>query len=328
MKTTKILSATLVLAASGFLSTHVLAQTEYPSRPIRVIVPFGPGTGLDVVARRYAERLAEHLKTSVVVENRDGAGGTVGTVAVAKSPADGYTLLFNASPPFAVAPSVQPSASYDPVADFAPIARVAVIPMVLIASQNAPFKSFQEMVSYAKANPGKLSYASSGFGAASHLFTEAIKDARNLDILDIPYKSTVQAMTDIVGGQIPLYLPSLPAALSQIQSGRVRALAVGTPKRIDSMRDVPTMAEALERPGFQATVWYAFFAPAGTATAIVTRLNAEITKTTGEAQIVDALGTLSAAVSLAGPAELATQIRAEVDEGRKLIEALKKKQGK
>lgn len=297
------------------------AQQPFPSHPIKVIVPFGAGTGLDVMGRGYAERLSEQLKVPVLVENRDGAGGTVGALAAARAQADGHTIVFTANAPFSVAPLLQ-AKSYDPIADFAPIAKVAVIPMVLITGAQSPFKTLADVVAFGKANPGKLDYASSGVGTASHLAMESIKHRAGIDIKAVPYKSTAQAMTDIIGGQLPMYMPSFPAALGQLKSGQVRALAIGSAKRSTVMPDIPTVAEVLNQPDAEASVWYGFLAPKGTPQAIVERLSAEILKAAGSPQITALVEKIGAEAAPGGPRVLATQIQRDIDESGKLFRSL------
>ena len=315
----RVLAAAVV--ALGF-AAGATAQGGWPARPIRLVVPFGAGSGLDVVARGFAERLGEQLKTSVVVENKEGAGGTVGALAVAHAPADGYTLMFTAHAPFAVAPYMQAGAGYDPVSDFAPIAKVAQIPMVLITGANSHIRSFADMAVFAKANPGKLDYASSGIGTPSHLHMEVIKRELGIDLNAVPYKSTGQAMTDVIGGQVPLYMPSFPAALPQLKAGQVRALAIGSTRRSPVMPEIPTVAELLKQPGLDASVWYGFLAPKGTPPEIVTRLHAEIVKAAATPRIGELMDKLGAEPVSVGPREFAQQIQRDADTSRRLLQSL------
>ncbi|HSW17614.1 MAG TPA: tripartite tricarboxylate transporter substrate binding protein [Ramlibacter sp.] len=315
-------SRAVLLALAAFcLPAAVSAQQQFPSHPVKIVVPFGAGTGLDVMARGYAERLTEQLKVPVLVENRDGAGGSVGAVAVARAKPDGYTIVFTANAPFSVAPFIQ-AKTYDPLTDFAPISKVAVIPMVLITGAKSQFKTLGDMVTYAKGNPGKLDYASSGVGTASHLAVELIKARGGVDITAVPYKSTAQAMSDIIGGQLPLYMPSFPAALGQLKSGQVRALAIGGLKRSSVMPDIPTLAEVLKQPDAEASVWYGFLAPKGTPQGLVDRLNEEIAKATGTPQIAALIEKIGGEVALGGPRDLQAQIQRDVDESGKLLRAL------
>ncbi len=323
----RLLTAVAATAALCLPVSIAQAQGAYPSRSVKIVVPFGPGTGLDVVARGYAERLTEQMKTPVVVENREGAGGTIGAVAVAKAAPDGYTIVFTANGPFAVTPYMQGGAPYDPLTDFVPITKVAVIPMVLVSGQKAPFTNFEEMAAYARANPGKLDYASSGIGTPSQLNVERIKQALNLDIASVPYKSTAQAMTDVISGQLPLYMPSFPAALGQLKSGQVRALAIGLSKRSTVMPDIPTVAEVLRQPGFEANVWYGFLAPRGTPQEVVGKLHAEIATAAASPQIRAMIDKLGAEAVMQASAEFASQLRQDADSARKLLSSLGVKPG-
>lgn len=313
------MAATLCAVA---LVAPALAQGTWPDKPIRIIVPFSAGTGLDVMARGYAEVLSEQMKTSVVVENKDGAGGTIGAIATARAPADGYTIMFTAHAPFAVAPFIQSGATYDPRTDFSPIAKVALTPMVLLAGTRSPFQTFGDMVSYAKTHPGKLFFATSGVGAPSQLHMEVIKKKLGLQMDAVPYKSAGQAMTDLIGGQLPLYMPSYPAALSHIKSGQVRPLAIGSTKRLSDIPDVPTVAEVLNQPGLTASVWYGFLAPKGVPEPVITRLYAEIEKAATSAKVDAIVKQISAEAVMVGPREFGKDIAEDTENSRRLVKSL------
>lgn len=313
------------LAAAGALvmAAGIAAAQGWPAgKPVKIVVPFGAGTGLDVIARGFAERLADQLKTPVVVENKEGAGGTVGALAVAHAAPDGYTVMFTAHAPFAVAPYVQAGAGYDPVNDFSPVTKVAQIPMVLITGANSRLRSFADVVSEARANPGKLNYASSGIGTPSHLHMEVIKRELGLDIVAIPYKSTGQAMSDVIGGQLPLYMPSFPAALPQLKAGQVRGLAIGSLKRSPLMPEIPTVAELLKQPTLDASVWYGFLAPKQTPPDLVERLHAEIVKAAATPRITELMDKVGAERVSVAPREFAQQIARDADSSRKLLQSL------
>ncbi|MFN0163808.1 MAG: Bug family tripartite tricarboxylate transporter substrate binding protein, partial [Burkholderiales bacterium] len=263
--------ARLVLAgwATGLVATlasaAVFAQTgPFPSRPMRLIVPYSAGSGSDVVARTIGQKIAEQSGQPVIVENRDGGGSLIGTMAAAKSPPDGYTMLIAANP-FVILPSQSAKPPYDPTRDFVPIAKIAVIPLVLAVAPNVAVNNVRELVAHARANPGKLSYASSGPGTISQQEMELFKQVTGLDIFEVPYKSTAQAMTDTIGGQVALFPGIMPLTLPHIRAGRVRALAVFDSQRSAQLPDVPTINEDLKIPGYVPTpVWYGFVAPAGT----------------------------------------------------------------
>ena len=245
----------------------------FPNRPLKIIVPYSPGTGSDVLARTIGQNISEKTGQPVVIENRDGGGSLIGTMAAAKSAPDGYTLLIAANP-FIIVPSQNAKPQYDPLKDFVPIAKVAVIPLVLTTNTQAPFTNMRELLAYARANPGKLSYASSGAGTISQQEMELFKQAAGLDIVEVPYKSTAQAMTDTIGGQIALFPVVVPLALPHLRSGRARALGVFDTQRSPLLPEVPPMADEVRVAGYTPTpVWYGFLAPAGTPREAVTALN-------------------------------------------------------
>jgi len=260
------------LALIGITLPALALAQAFPSKPIKIIVPFGAGSGTDLLARIVGERISETLGVPVVAENREGAGGLVGATATQKSPADGYTIMMAANP-FVVAPHLQAALPYDVSRDFAPVAKIGVLPMALVTASSSPYRTVAELVEYAKANPGKLNYANSGKGSPSHLEMELIKQNLGLQIQDIPYKSVGQAMTDTLGGQVALYFPTVPAAYAQHKSGKLRILGIGSRKRATQAPEVPTLAEALGRPGYEANVWYGFVAPAGTPREAIAKLS-------------------------------------------------------
>lgn len=298
------------------------AQDRWPGKPVKIIVPFSPGTGLDAIGRGFAERLAEQTGATVTVENREGAGGLIGTVAAARAPADGLTLVFTAHAPFAVAPYMQTGASYDPVKDFVPVAKVATIAMVLVTGRDSAFKQFDEVAKQAKAQPGKLSYATTGLGTPSHLIVESIKRELGLDIVAIPYKNTGQAMTDVVSNRVALYMPSFPAAVPMLKSGQLRGLAIGAAKRSPIAPDVPTVAEVLKRPDAEAMTWYGFLAPAGTPTSVVERWHGEIAKAAASSQVKDLYARLGVEPVLEGPQEFRDHVRRDAEISRQLLATL------
>lgn len=313
-----------LLAVSALTSIPARAADPYPISTLRIVVPFGPSSGPDPVARKIGAELAAQMGITVIVENREGAGGRLAAQAVANAPADGSVILIVASPPFASAPLMQKKPSYDPIANFTPIARVLSTPLMLIASKHAPFTTFQEMREYAKRNPGKLNYASSGTGSGSHLSMEALKlAAGGLDIVFVPYKSTGQQMTDVIGGQVYLNVPSVAGGFPQVKAGNVRALAVGSAKRSRLMPDVPTFAEASGKPGLEAMVWYGFFGPRGMSEAVANRLSSEIEKAIATAQMTEQIESMGAEPAYQSPAEFAQTLRRGVMDARELIDYLK-----
>ena len=251
----------------------VLAQS-YPVKPIRLVLPYPPGGGTDVIARPLAQKLTEQLGQQVIVDNRGGAGGNIGMEFVAKSPADGYTLLFALTAQYAVNPSLYPKLPYDPVRDYAPISLLANAPYLLVVHPALPAKSVAELVALVKARPGQLSYSSSGNGSGAHLAGEMLRSLARVEILHVPYKGAGPAMPDLIAGQVQLSFITYTAAGPHIKTGRLRALGVTTAKRSPTLPDLPAIGETVA--GYDSAVWYGFAAPAGTPSEIVSKLNAEV----------------------------------------------------
>jgi len=313
----------LLGTATLFALTNTHAADEFPSKPVRMIIPFGASSGLDPVGRALADRMSAQMGQSVIVENREGAGGVVGVRAGASAAPDGYTFTMVVHPPFAAAPYLQKRPAYDPIKDFTPIARVSTTPLILIAGNNAPFKTIAEMVSYARANPGKLNYASSGIGTASHLYMEQVKLAQDLKIVFVPYKSTGQQMTDTIGGQVHLSLPSLIGGMPQVDAGRVRLLAVGTAQRHPNLPNTPTFAEGFNIPGFEGVVWYGFVGPAGLPANITNRLNTELGAALRTPQVSGVLQKAGVEAAFTTPVEFGKMIGDGAISAQKIIRELK-----
>src|SRR4051812_25953190 len=253
----------IALAAAGVaaaLGARVGFAQIYPARPVHLIVGLPAGGGADVLARLVAARLGERIGQPVLVENRTGSSGLIAAEAVARSAPDGYTLLFGSTGPAVAFASLYSKLSHDPVKDFAPVSLVATVPMVLVVNLDLPVKSVREFISYAKDNPGRISYASSGNGGALHLSMEMLRAMSGIDVVHVPYKGGVLAMNDLLSGRIQAMFEILPTQIANIRAGKVRVLAVTTAKRVAQLPDVPALAEAV--PGFDASVWYALFAPA------------------------------------------------------------------
>jgi tripartite-type tricarboxylate transporter receptor subunit TctC len=319
MNMTKKFLAALALGCASVASA--LAQPSYPDKSIRLVVGFGPGSGADTIARVVAERLADRLKVSVIVENREGAGGSIGTTAVAKATADGYTLLLGASP-MTVTPHMQATPAYDPVKDFVPIIRVAELPLLLITNPNAPYNNLKELVAYAKQNPGKLSYATSGMGSPSHLSVEMIKQSTGINVVSVPYKNVGQAMTDTLAGTVSFYVPAIPGALPQVKAGKARGLALGALRRSSKLPDVPTLSEELGAAGLEVITWYGVLAPAGTPREITAKLYAEIAKVMDAPETREKLAATGVDVSVTNSDEFAAQVRADNTRYGKLVREL------
>ncbi len=308
------------LCAAPMLQSGASMAQAWPSKPIRMMVPFPPGGSTDIVARIVAQKLSERLGQSIIIENRGGGGGTIGTAAVAKSAPDGYSLAVASTSTHVVAPGVYAKLEYDPVKDFAPVGLMAVSPYLLVVNPAVNAKSLKELVVLAKQQPGKLNYASAGIGSTTHLAMEMLKAATGTFMLHIPYSGNGPAGTAVVGGQVEILFGSLPALLPHAKSGRVRALAVGTPKRSPSLPDVPTVAES-GYPGFDASLWLAIMAPAGTPQPVIDRLNKELVTLIAAPETREALDKAGAEPLSGTPAELAAMIRDGIPKYARVIKA-------
>ncbi len=247
-----------------------LAQGAYPSRPIVMVVPQTAGGTNDIVGRLVSQKLGEMLSASVVVENRPGAGGNIGTQAVAKAPKDGYTLLMTISSSQAINPALYKNAGFDPVKDFRPISLIGAVPNVLLVNPSFPAKNLSELMALAKSKPGHYQYASAGNGTLNHLLGEMLNSMAGIDLQHVPYKGVAPALNDVLGGQLPIVFASMPSSLAYIKAGKLRALAVSGAVRSPALPDVPTIAESV--PGYNVTLWIGLFAPAGVPVDVVARL--------------------------------------------------------
>jgi tripartite-type tricarboxylate transporter receptor subunit TctC len=268
----------LLTALLAAFALPVFAQGDFPNKPIRMIVGFAPGGGTDIMARVVATRMSEQLGTPVVVENRPGNSGIVGAVAVAKAPADGYTLMMGVMSLNTIQPNLVPNLPFDPIKDFTPVNLVASVPHFIVVPPSLGVNSIAELIAYAKANPGKISYPSAGTGTSSHLGGEMFRlQAGNLNMVHIPYKSAGHSMPDLLAGRVQVGFETLPTTSTYVKSGKLKALAVTTSKRLGEFPAVPTTAEA-GLPAYRLRTWYGVFAPGDTPSAIVKRLHAEIAR--------------------------------------------------
>lgn len=309
-----------MLAAMAALAVplHAVAQASYPSSPIHIIVPFTPGGSTDILARALGQALNRAWKQPVVIDNRPGAGGSIGAEAAAKAAPDGYTLLMGHIGTLAVNPTLYTNLRYDPIKDFAPVALVAMVPNVLVVNPQLPVRNVQELIALAKAKPGALTYSSGGVGSAANLAMEYFKLRTGTDITHIPYKGTGPAVTDIIGGQISLSMTGLPPVLGHIRGQKLRALATAGRDRLPQLPDVPTIAEA-GVPGFEATQWYGIVAPAKTPSAIVERLAAQIRSSLAEPEMKKHLEAEGAQPATMAPDAFGKFIRSEIDRWGKVI---------
>jgi len=265
---------TLALAASVAF-TALGARADYPDHPVRIVVPFAAGSGTDVVARATAGAISKRTKAPVSVENRAGANGITGTAAVAKAAPDGYTLLLTGSA-FTLAPYSRKTPTYDPLKDFVPVARIAVVPLVVVTSAKSPYKTFDELVAAMRQNPAKVRYATSGKGTVSHLEVELVNHHFKVQAQDHAYPSDTDALAATVAGEVDFVLASYPLAERQINSGALRALALGSSARLATRPEVPTLAEVMRRPGYEASAWFGMLAPRGLPVDVITRLEEEV----------------------------------------------------
>ncbi len=271
---TAIAFASAALAVASLAAPLAHAQA-WPAKAVKLVVPQGAGGTTDVFARYLGQRLSTRWGQPVVVENKVGAAGVVGTDAVAKSAPDGYTLLFTYAGSQAVNQSLYPKLPFDSVKDFQPIATVATIPFILVVGPNSPYRTFRELVAAAKAKPGSITYATSGSGSVNHLLSESLKVEAGIDMVHVPYKAIAAAMTDVMGGQVDNAFAAVPSAIQLVRGGKLRALAVSSAKRNSSSPEVPTIAE-MGYPSFDVSPWWGFLAPAGTPRALVDRINADV----------------------------------------------------
>ena len=301
---------TALLIASLFAATTFVHAQNYPSRPLRMIVPTAPGGGTDFTGRLVAAKLSESLGQQVVVENRGGGGGSVGADNAAKSTPDGYTLLLGSIATHAVNPALYKKLPYDHLKDFSPVSLIGTVPNAMVVHPSVPVKSMQEFITYAKANPGKINYGSSGVGSPPHLSMELLRSMTGINLVHVPYKGAGPALADLLGGQVQAMCTSLAGLINFIKSGRVRALGVTTAKRNPQLPEVPTIVES-GVPGYEVTIWYAVFAPVATPKAIVQKLNAEMVKALNAPEMKERMALQGMDPAPSTPAELAAFVKAE-----------------
>jgi len=307
----------LAILLLGCLPLALAAQSSYPNKPIRMLVPYPPGGPTDVLGRIVAQKLSESLGQQVVVENRPGASGMIGSELVAKAAPDGYTLLTNASI-HVINPSLYPKMNFDALRDFAPVALIAQVPLILVVNPALPAKSVAELIALAKAEPNRLNFGSSGNAAAPHLAGESFKIATGVQMQHVPYKGSAPALTDLIGGQVQLIFDSMPSAMPHVKSGKVRALAVTTAKRSATVPELPTVAES-GVPGFDISTWYGVWAPAGTPRDIVNKISLEIAKALKQPAVRERLAALGAEPVGNTPEEFAAYCQAELAKWSKIV---------
>jgi tripartite-type tricarboxylate transporter receptor subunit TctC len=312
-----ILAGAATLAAPFIWHSKAHSADPYPIKTITIVVPQAPGGANDVIGRALAQRLALAMGVSVIVENRVGAGGNVGTAHAARQPKDGYTLLLNAQSVQTINPFLYRKVPFDPVKDFDPVMVVGVAPYMLAVNPSVPAKNIRELVALAKASPGKFNYASAGNGTVNHLLGEMLRSAAGIDIVHVPYRGAAAAATDVVAGQVPMTFGSLAGLMPFVKSGQLRALGVCTEMRTQLSPELPTLAESI--PGLYANAWYGLFVPVGTPKEIITRLNTEIAKLMDNPEMKDRLVGLGVESAPSSPEQLAALLREDLVRWSKIV---------
>jgi tripartite-type tricarboxylate transporter receptor subunit TctC len=307
-----------IAAGLPFAASAAWAQSNYPTKPIRLVVPFPPGGGTDIFARVIGQKLSESLGQPVVIENKPGAGGNIGVDTVAKSQPDGYSIVIGQTSNLAVNPTLYRKLPYNPVKDLAPISLVASSPLVMVVAASSPFKSLDDIVTAAKANPDDITFASPGNGTVAHLSGELLQRAANIKFRHIPYKGAAQAMTDVMGAQVQLYMSSVPTALSQIKGGRLRAIVVTSAKRLPDLPDVPTVAESGFKD-FESSTWFGLLARAGTSQPIISRLNSEVNRVLQTAEVREKFASEGAEVISGTPEQFADLLKQEIERWGRIV---------
>lgn len=314
---------TLTLAAASALGllalTPLAAQAQaFPTKAITIIVPFSAGGTTDILARVLGQFISKDLGQPVIIDNRAGAGGNIGTQLVARAAPDGYTILMGTVGTHAINQSLYPKLAFDPIKDFAPLTRVALVPNLLVANPAQPFKTVKELMAYAKANPGKVTFGSSGSGTSIHLSGELFKQMAGVDIQHVAYKGSAPAVNDLLGNHIAIMFDNMPSAISHVKAGKLRPLAVTTAQRSPALPDVPTIAEA-GVPGYEATSWFGLLAPAKTPAPVVAKLNAAILKALADPDVKNKLLEQGAEPAGETPAQFAAFIASETVKWGKIV---------
>jgi tripartite-type tricarboxylate transporter receptor subunit TctC len=300
-----------MLATGALALAPFAAQAQaFPSKALTIVVPFSAGGTTDILARVVGQYMAKDLGQPVIIDNRAGAGGNIGAQMVARAAPDGYTLLMGTVGTHAINQSLYKKMPFDPIKDFAPITRVALVPNLLVANPSQPFKTVKELIAYAKANPGKVSFASSGSGTSIHLSGEMFQQMAGVEMQHIPYKGSAPALTDLLGGQTAIMFDNMPSVISHVRAGKLRPIAVTTPTRSPALPDVPTIAES-GVPGYSATSWFGILAPASTPAPVIAKLNASILKALADPEVRKKLAEQGAEPHGEKPEQFAEFIRSE-----------------
>ena len=318
----KIPRRTFLHLAAGAAAFPAVSRTaraqDYPARPVRWIVPYPPGGATDIQARLLGQWLSEHLGQPFVIENRPGGGGNIGTEAVVRAPADGYTLLL-VGPPHAINATLYDKLNFNFIRDIAPVAGIMRVPNVMVVNPSVPAKTVPEFITYAKANPGKINMASSGIGSSAHVAGELFKMMTGIDLVHVPYRGNSPALTDLLGGQVQVYFVTTPASIEFIKAGTLRALAVTTAARSDTLPAIPTVGDFV--PGYESSAWYGVGVPKRTPVEIIDRLNTEINAALADPKIKARLADLGGTPLLGSPADFAKLIADETEKWGKVVRA-------
>jgi tripartite-type tricarboxylate transporter receptor subunit TctC len=320
MKRRSLIHSALTVAAMSALGLPALAQDKWPSKPITYVVPFPAGGTTDILGRLIGQKLGAVLGTTIVIDNKGGAGGGVGSEVASRAPADGYTLLGGTVSSHAINVSLYPKLGYDPIKSFSPVVLIGSNPVVLVVGANSPYKTLQDVLAAAKAKPKTISSASAGSGTSQHLSLELLGFKSGTQFIHVPYKGSGPAIQDVIGGQVDMMFDTTVVAGPHIQSGKVRALAVTSAKRLESMPNVPTVAES-GVPGFEVTSWQAIFVPAGTPKPIIDRLHDEILKIIAQPEIQERLKNLGMQPSTMTTEQVAAFQKAAVEKWAQVIKA-------
>ena len=313
------LTALAALTAAGGLPGNASAQ-DYPRKPLRLIVPFPPGGGNDILARSVGQRLADTIGQQIIVDNRGGAGGLIGAEIAAKAVPDGYTLFLASIGNLAFTPALRAKLPYDPVKDFAPVTRLATSVFILVVNPSLPAKSVQELIALAKAKSGQLNYASAGQGSSLHMTAEIFKLATGVNLVHVAYKGSAPALTDLISGQVQVMFGTMPATLPQVKAGKLRALGVSGAKRSAAAPEVPTIAET-GVPGFEVLNWYGIVAPSKTPGAIVQKLNGDLLATLKSPAMIESLNTQGLEAAGGTPEQFGVFIKSEIAKYAKVVKA-------
>jgi tripartite-type tricarboxylate transporter receptor subunit TctC len=318
MNTVKIAATFLSGCAAAVSPPSALAQ-NYPAKSIRVVAPFPPSGGTDLFARALAQRLGAVFGQQVIVDNRSGAGGMIGSDIVARAVPDGYTLLVTSSSTHSIAPHLAQKPFYDPIKDFAPVIEIASAPNLLVVHPSLPARTVKELIDLAKARPGAINYASNGAGTLSHLTGELFKLQTGTHLAHIPYQGGPPAVIDLVAGQVSVLFTAIPTAVTQVRAGRLRAVALTSLKRVDAIKDVPTVAETV--PGFESSQWWGMFAPPGTPVDVVDKLNAEVGRALVDVDVKARFANEGADSIGGSPREFAAYLKADYEKWGKVVKA-------